>query len=76
MAFFPLTRGLRLGGGGENAGGAGIGGWAIVTILFLLLIGAGGVAYFGWTISSVDVPISGYVAMAFGVIFPLRSALA
>ena len=37
----------------------------------LLLVASGVIGYFGWTIGDADVPSSGYVAMAFGVIFSL-----
>jgi hypothetical protein len=49
-----------------------IGRWAVVTILALLLIAAAIVAYLGWMSGGdTGVPASGYVAMAFGVIFSL-----
>jgi hypothetical protein len=47
------------------------GGWIIVAVLLLLLGAAGFVAYRGLTVDQVDVPISGYFAMGFGVIFSL-----
>jgi hypothetical protein len=47
------------------------GGWTVIAILLLLLGGAGFFAYRGLTIDNVDVPISAYFAMAFGVIFSL-----
>ena len=48
------------------------GGWIVIAVL-LLLLGAAGflLAYRGVTVDQVDVPISGYFAMAFGVIFSL-----
>jgi hypothetical protein len=45
--------------------------WIIITILSLLLLASGVIAYLGWTLGAVDVPTSGYVAMAFGVIVSL-----
>lgn len=48
-----------------------VGTWMVIAALLLLLIGSGVVGYVGWTISDTDVPISGYVAMALGVIFSL-----
>ena len=48
-----------------------IGSWTVLTALMLLLIASGVVGYVGWTISDNDVPVSGYVAMALGVIFSL-----
>lgn len=48
-----------------------IGWWAVVTVLPSLLVAAGVIGYLGWTISDADVPVSGYVAMALGVIFSL-----
>jgi hypothetical protein len=71
MTFVPFTWTRRQDAGAENADRTGIGGWALVIILLLLLLGAGAVGYVGWTLSSVQVPIYGYVAMAFGVIFSL-----
>jgi hypothetical protein len=47
------------------------GGWIVIAILLLLLGAAGFIAYRGLTVDNVDVPISGYVAMALGVIFSL-----
>jgi hypothetical protein len=47
------------------------GGWTVIAILLLLLGGAGFIAYRGLTVGNVDVPISGYFAMALGVIFSL-----
>jgi SNF family Na+-dependent transporter len=47
------------------------GGWVVIAVL-LLLLGAGSfIAYRGLTIDNVDVPTSGYIAMAFGVILSL-----
>ena len=50
----------------------GIGSWTILMVLLLLLVGTFAVIYFGWTLASgTDVPASGYVAMALGVIVSL-----
>lgn len=46
-----------------------VGTWMVVTVLLLLLIASVAIGYFGWTISDNNVPTSGYVAMALGVIF-------
>ena len=48
-----------------------VGGWVVIAALLLLLGGAGFIAYRGLTFGNTDVPASGYVAMAFGVIFSL-----
>ncbi len=48
-----------------------IGTWAVLTVLVLLLIAAAATGYFGWTRTDTDVPISGYIAMAFGAIFSI-----
>jgi hypothetical protein len=47
------------------------GGWIVIAVLLLLLGASGFIAYLGWMANKVDVPASGYVAMAFGVIFSL-----
>jgi hypothetical protein len=70
MAFLHLTGDRRQDAGTENPGN-GIGGWIVIAILLLLLVGTGVIVYLGWTLSNADVPIAGYVAMAFGVIFSL-----
>jgi hypothetical protein len=49
----------------------GIGTWIVLTVLVLLLVGAALIGYLGWTSTDSSVPISGYIAMAFGVIFSL-----
>jgi hypothetical protein len=50
----------------------GAGSWIILTILVLLLAGTVVIAYLGWESGSgTDVPESGYVAMAFGVLVSL-----
>jgi hypothetical protein len=71
VSFVRLARSRRHDAGTENPSSNGIGAWIVVTVLLLLLIAAGAIAYFGWTISNADVPISGYVAMTLGVIFSL-----
>jgi hypothetical protein len=48
-----------------------VGNWIVVTVLVLLLAGAAAVGYFGWTSTDTSVPISGYIAMALGVVFSL-----
>jgi hypothetical protein len=48
-----------------------IGTWIVLTVLVLLLVAAAAIGYFGWTSTDTSVPISGYIAMAFGVIFSL-----
>ncbi len=48
-----------------------IGTWIVMTVLVLLLVGAAVIGYLGWTSTDSRVPISGYIAMAFGVIFSL-----
>jgi hypothetical protein len=50
----------------------GAGSWAVVVVLLLLLAGTAVIVYQGWTLASgADVPVSGYVAMAFGVVISL-----
>jgi hypothetical protein len=50
----------------------GVGSWTILIILFLLLAATFVIIYLGWTLANgTDVPASGYVAMAFGVIVSL-----
>ena len=48
-----------------------IGTWIVLTVLLLLLVATGVVAYLGWTLGDADVPASGYIAMGFGVVFSL-----
>lgn len=48
-----------------------LGTWAVVAVLSALLVGAGVIGYLGWSSSDTDVPASGYLAMALGVIFSL-----
>ena len=50
----------------------GVGSWTILIVLFLLLAVTFVIVYLGWTLGrSADVPASGYVAMALGVIVSL-----
>ncbi|GLH80342.1 hypothetical protein SSBR45G_52510 [Bradyrhizobium sp. SSBR45G] len=50
----------------------GVGSWTIIVILVALLGASGFVAYLGWTLGSgADVPTSGYVSMALGVVASL-----
>lgn len=50
----------------------GVGSWSILIVLLLLLVATGIVTYFGWTLANdTDMPTSGYVAMAFGVVISL-----
>jgi hypothetical protein len=43
----------------------------VLTVLSLLLVATGVVAYLGWSLGDANVPTSGYIAMGFGVIFSL-----
>jgi hypothetical protein len=49
----------------------GLGSWIVVIVLLSLLAATGFIVYRGLTIGDADVPTSGYVAMALGVIFSL-----
>jgi hypothetical protein len=50
----------------------GAGSWTILTVLISLLAGTFVIVYFGWMAGEgTEVPTSGYVAMAIGVIFSL-----
>jgi hypothetical protein len=50
----------------------GVGSWTILVVLLLLLVGTFTIVYLGWTLANgTDVPASGYVAMAFGVLVSL-----
>ena len=50
----------------------GRGSWAILVILLILLVSATVLSYLGWTSAAgTDVPASGYVALALGVIASL-----
>ena len=56
----------------KNSATMGVGSWAILIVLLLLLIATGVVTYSGWTLASgADVPASGYIAIVFGVIISL-----
>ena len=58
-------------GAASNPLGKRIGTWIVMTVLVLLLSAAAIIGYLGWTSTDASVPISGYIAMAFGVIFSL-----
>jgi hypothetical protein len=50
----------------------GVGSWAILIVLLLLLASTFAVVYVGWRLANgTDVPASGYVAMALGVFVSL-----
>ena len=50
----------------------GAGSWTLLIVLISLLAATLVIAYFGWTSANdTDVPTSGFVAMAIGVIFSL-----
>ena len=50
----------------------GKGSWVILAILFSMLVGTAVVSYLGWTSAAgTNVPASGYLALAFGVIASL-----
>ncbi len=50
----------------------GTGSWTILIVLLSLLAAAAAVLYLGWTLGKdADVPASGYVAMALGVVVSL-----
>jgi hypothetical protein len=68
MTFVSLTRSRRLDG---SSSGSKIGGWIVLGVLLFLLIAVGVMGYLGWTLSNVDIPTSGYVAMALGVFLSL-----
>jgi hypothetical protein len=54
------------------SGRMGTGSWAILVVLVALLAATTVVAYLGWSLGNgTDVPASGYVAMALGVIVSL-----
>lgn len=48
-----------------------VGAWIVVAVLSLLLIASAVLGYSGWTSSAANIPISGYIAMALGVVFSL-----
>jgi hypothetical protein len=58
-------------GAASGAPRNGVGTGIVLAVLLLLLVAAALVGYFGWTSTDTSVPISGYIAMAFGVIFSL-----
>ena len=45
--------------------------WIVIAVLCAFLVAACVLGYLGWTSTDTSVPISGYIAMAFGVIFSL-----
>jgi hypothetical protein len=50
----------------------GLGSWSILIVLLLLLAATFVIIYLGWTLANgTDVPASGYVAMALGVLVSL-----
>jgi hypothetical protein len=50
----------------------GVGSWSILIVLLLLLAATFVIIYLGWTLANgTDVPASGYVAMALGVVVSL-----
>ncbi len=49
----------------------GIGAWIVVAVLIAMLIATAVLAYRGWTVGEIDVPASGYIALALGVFFSL-----
>jgi hypothetical protein len=63
MTIHPISTSIRSMGKGS---------WAVLAVLLMLLVGTIFVPYPGWTSASgTDVPSSGYVALALGVIFSL-----
>jgi uncharacterized oligopeptide transporter (OPT) family protein len=48
-----------------------VGAWIVVAVLSLLLVASGVFGYLGSTIGDANIPTSGYVAMAVGVVFSL-----
>jgi hypothetical protein len=47
------------------------GGWIVILVLLVILVASIVVAYLGWNSTDTAVPISGYVAMALGIVFSL-----
>ncbi|WP_441237809.1 hypothetical protein [Bradyrhizobium sp. 930_D9_N1_4] len=45
--------------------------WLVIAVLCAMLVGAGVLGYLGWTSTDTNVPASGYVALALGVVFSL-----
>jgi hypothetical protein len=48
-----------------------VGAWVVVGVLSAFLVAACIIGYLGWTSTDTDVPASGYIAMALGVMFSL-----
>jgi flagellar basal body-associated protein FliL len=46
-----------------------LGSWIIVIVLIALLLATAVLAYRGWMLGDVDMPASGYIALALGVVF-------
>jgi len=55
----------------SNPGRNTLGTWGVVAVLSAFLGAAAIIGYLGWTGTDADVPTSGYIAMALGVIFSL-----
>ncbi len=49
----------------------GIGAWIVIAVLISMLIATAVLAYRGWTVGEIEVPASGYIALALGVFFSL-----
>jgi hypothetical protein len=63
MRIYPISASIRSMGKGS---------WAILAVLLILLVGTLFVSYLGWaSAAGTDVPSSGYVALALGVVFSL-----
>jgi hypothetical protein len=58
-------------GNGSRRSGTGLGAWIIVVVLIALLAATAVLAYRGWMLGNAEVPASGYIALALGVIFSL-----
>jgi hypothetical protein len=43
--------------------------WATISVLLALLAAAVYVAYVGWNLTDVTMPVTGYVAMVLGIVF-------
>jgi hypothetical protein len=48
-----------------------IGTWIAISVLLALLVAAIYVAYVGWNLTDVAMPLTGYVAMGLGILFSL-----
>jgi len=48
-----------------------LGTWAVIAVLLAFLVAAVVIGYLGWISTDNDVPTSGYLAMALGVVFSL-----